>query len=284
MSELATIGAVKAFILKESERLDPESRYVKELLAQLDRFSGVANLEYWLSGNNRGRYWAGEEAWRWMTLEEKLRANLITNETKMMRFNLWEADTLQKRIIPFLYTKSTQRRVDVLSLPCSHGEEAVSLASEFMEAGIQDFTISGFDIQGACIQVARSGNFPISGLPKYVTAQVAPEIMKHLWFEVADIFTMQTGLKQYDLVVCRNFLGYFKYEVAKEILAKLSDLMADESYLMLDTFVVQKYGGLMDDFYAVEVRAEGIPGPTPFFFRHKKGMEAVGRVTEREMR
>jgi len=131
---------------------------------------------------------------------------------------------------------------------------------------------------------------PISGLPKYVTAHVSPEIMRHLQFFVADVFKMPTGSecmappRTYDLVVCRNFLGYFTYEVAKKILAKLSDLMADESYLMLDTFVVQKYNGLMNDFYAVEVRAEGIPGPTPFFFRHRKGMEAVGRATEREMR
>lgn len=288
MSEL-TIEAVKAFVLKEAERLDPESRYVKELLAHIERCSTLANLDHWLSGDNRGHYWAGEEAWSRMTNWEKLRANLIMNETKMMRFDAWESEALRKRVIPFLYTKSTHRRVDVLSLPCSHGEEAVSLASEFMEGGIQDFTIWGYDVQPACIEVARSGKFPISGLPKYVTAQVAPEIMGHLQFQVADVFQMPTKsdpryARQYDFVVCRNFLGYFTYDVAKEILAKLSNVMADESYLMLDTFVVQKYNGLMNDFYAIEVRATGLPGPTPFFFRHKKGMAAVGRVTEREMR
>jgi len=268
-----TLDDVKAFIQAESKRLDPESRYISELLERVNLAQSVGALESLLA-DSRGAFWAGHYAWNRMTLKEKLRANLITNETSMMRFETEEMRCLRSRVIPFLRFLAKHRPPEILSLPCSHGEESVSLAIEFKENGLQDFTISGYDIQRASIEVARSGKIPISGMPRYVTATVAPEIMRHLVFEEADVFAPVNDAspqRVYDLVVCRNFLGYFTPDVAKQVLDKLWAMTEDPGMLFLDSFVIGKHPELFDRW--ADYRFPRLP----FFLKNTNGDHEANR-------
>jgi 2-polyprenyl-3-methyl-5-hydroxy-6-metoxy-1,4-benzoquinol methylase len=242
---LSDLNAVRSFIRQESGVLDKDSRYVAELLYVVDRAKDVADLERLLAKESRGAYWAGPGTFGRMTIEEKIRANLITNETTLMRFDGPEIDFLRKEVVPFLRDRLVPARV--LSVPCSHGEEAVSLAIECLEGGCSDFVIDGIDIQPACIETARSGIIPLSGLPKYVQGYVDPAVMTHLRFRTGDAFKDPLG-GPYDLIVCRNFLGYFRPRTVAVILKRLASAMAPRSYLLLDRFILGKHPEIFRDF------------------------------------
>jgi CheR methyltransferase-like protein len=251
---------VRSFIARESARLDPNSRYIAELVAIVDRSSGVADLETRLDRDSRGRYWAGEPAFGSMSLEEKLRANLVTNETCLMRFEEPELRYLRETLLPDLKSRDGAR---ILSLPCSHGEEAVSIAIECLRAGISEFLVHGKDVQPACIEAARSGRIPYQGLSPYVTGLVAPEVMSHLSFSVADVFADDVG-RDYDLIVCRNFLGYFTAPVIAETARKLANALRFDAvgYLLVDPFVLGKHPEAFYDLplqRVIDERIRGLP-------------------------
>lgn len=259
---MKTIDDVRKFIAEEASRLDPGSRYVTELLDIVARSADAADLERRLAGGSRGAHWAGTDAFERMTLEEKLRCNLVTNETCLMRFDEPELAYLRETVLPDLKSRGGAR---ILSLPCSHGEEAVSLAIECLEAGMDEFIVHGKDVQPACIESARRGRFPFQGLPKYVTCEVSPTVMSHLSFSVADVFDRAIG-EDYDLIVCRNFLGYFTPQVVAQIGRKLANALTFDrpGYLLVDRFVLGKHPEAFSDLPLARVRDERLRG-LPFF-------------------
>ncbi len=117
---------VRRFIARESARLDPSSRYIAELLAIVSASSGPGDLERLLDAGCRGKHWAGEQTFSAMTFEEKLRCNLVTNETSLMRFDDAELAYLRGTALPDLAKRDGAH---ILSLPCSHGEEAAAWPS-----------------------------------------------------------------------------------------------------------------------------------------------------------
>jgi hypothetical protein len=238
---LATLDDVRAFIRERSKPLDPGSRYIPELYAYVDAARDVTDLEQRLDAGCRGRLHAGEGTWARMSLAEKLAVNLVTNETELMRFERAEMAHLHAEILPWL--KQTAGRV--ASIPCSHGNEAVSLAIEMLDAGLTNFHIAGFDIQRACVETAQKGRIPVAGLPRYVTAHVDPIVMERLSFAVLDVLA-QPIPGPYDLIVCRNFLGYFRPEVGRGALDKLLGALARPGCLLVDAFITRKHPELFD--------------------------------------
>ncbi|HTM67839.1 MAG TPA: CheR family methyltransferase [Candidatus Binatia bacterium] len=261
---MKTIDDVRRFIAAETRRLDPNSRYIAELLAIVDRSADAADLEARLDRGSRGAYWAGDATFGAMSLEEKIRANLVTNETCLMRFDEPELAYLRETVLPDLKTRNGAR---ILSLPCSHGEEAVSLAIECLEAGLDEFIVHGKDVQPSCIEAAKRGRFPFQGLPKYVTCEVSPAVMSRLSFSVADVFAGADAIgSDYDLIVCRNFLGYFAPQVIAEIGRKLANALRfdADAYLLVDPFVLRKHPEAFSDLPLQRVRDERVRG-LPFF-------------------
>jgi 2-polyprenyl-3-methyl-5-hydroxy-6-metoxy-1,4-benzoquinol methylase len=233
---LQTLDEVRAYVHQRSAPLDPQSRYLPELLVYVDAAHDVADLEARLDAGCRGRLFTGDGTWPRMSLEDKLAVNLVTNETELMRFERAEMAHLHERVLPWL----RDREGRVASIPCSHGNESVSLAIEMLEAGLTHFQVAGFDIQRACIETAQKGRIPVAGLPRYVTAHVEPIVMEHLSFSVLDVLT-QPIPGSYDLVVCRNFLGYFRPEVSAAILDKLLGALARPGCLLVDAFITRKH-------------------------------------------
>lgn len=250
---LRSLEDVRTFVAERARPLDPQSRYIPELLAFVDAAGDLADLERRLDAGCRGRLHAGDDSWGRMSLEEKLAVNLVTNETELMRFEQAEIAHLHAKILPWL-AKSEAR---VASIPCSHGNESVSLAIEMLEAGIRAFTVAGFDIQRACVEIAQTGRIPVAGLPRYVTAHVEPIVMEHLSFGVLDVLHEPIP-GRYDFVVCRNFLGYFVPEVGAAVIDKLIGALARPGCLLVDSFIIQKhpqlFAGLQRD------------GALPFFW------------------
>src|SRR5262245_32765694 len=231
---MRTLEEVRAFVHAIAGTLDPRSRYVSELLATIGAASDVDDLVRRLCAGSRGRRHAGADVFERMTLEQKLRCNLITNETVLFRFTEGEWAILQGRLISRFAARAGGGRV--LCAPCSHGEEAFSLAAECLHAGV-DFHIDAVDIQDECIAEARSGRltmgYPIDCLDS--PAIVAAAVRARIDFRVGDLFAGGVPDGSWDLVVCRNFLGYFVEDVAVACALGLARRVDPGGALFLDS-------------------------------------------------
>ena len=240
--DAATLDDVRAFVRAAAAALDPASRYVPELLAIVDRSRDAADLVARLQEDSRGMRHAGAHVFARMTLEQKLRCNLVTNETVLFRFTEGEWLVLQRRLLPG-FARRTGR---ILSAPCSHGEEAFSLAAACLHAGV-DFRIDGIDIQPECIAEARSGRLTMGFPVEYLDspAVVGTRVLEKIAFRAGDLLTEpgDAGIPdaRWDLVVCRNFLGYFVEDVALACARRLAERVDAGGALFLDSFCVGKF-------------------------------------------
>lgn len=242
----ATLDDVRRFVWEIAASLDPSSRYVPELLAIVDASAGVSDLLRRLQDDCRGMRHAGAHVFERMTLEQKLRCNLITNETVLFRFTEGEWLVLQRRLVPRFAGGGGR----ILSAPCSHGEEAFSLAAACLQAGVE-FHIDAVDIQPECIAEGASGRltmgFPLEHLDS--PAVVGAAVRKRIAFRTGDLFADPGpgGIPdaRWDLVVCRNFLGYFVEDVATACAARLAARVVPGGALFLDSFCLGKFAGLV---------------------------------------
>jgi chemotaxis methyl-accepting protein methylase len=252
----ASLSDVRAFISQVASTLDPNSRYVTELLAVVGASRDVPDLVARLTSNSRGARHAGRQVFEQMTVEQKLRCNLITNETVLFRFSEGEWEALQSFITRF----QSSRPGRVLCAPCSHGEEAFSVAAACLQAGVE-FRIDAFDIQPACIEAARAGRMTMGFPDAYLEnpAVVSREVLSRIGFAVADLLAEPAPpvAGPWDLIVCRNFLGYFIEAVASRVAVRLANSLEAGGALFLDSFCLTKFSSLARQLEAAGLRRRG---------------------------
>ncbi|MCK6549066.1 methyltransferase domain-containing protein [Myxococcota bacterium] len=242
---LNDLDDVRARIRALSATLDPHSRYIRELLELVDAARDVAGLEHTLSSSSRGARHSGPDVFARMTLDEKLLANLITPETSLFRFSEGELEALDRELLPQLRGRTAK----VLIVPCSHGEEAFTIAAYFAKQRI-DHQIVAFDVQPALIEEARTGRLTF-GYPTEYLAQpgfVSSEVLARIDFRVGDAFALPLppAERELDVVLCRNFVGYFQVDRACALVDALAARVAPGGVLFLDGFCVQKMPELVD--------------------------------------
>jgi hypothetical protein len=247
---LADLGGARAFIAEVARVLDPASRYVPELHAIVDAASDLDDLVRRLDGSRGARH-AGAEVFARMSLEQKLRCNLITNETVLFRFTEGEWLVMQRRLLPRFALRPGGGRV--LCAPCSHGEEAFSVAAECLHAGVA-FTVDALDIQEECVAEARTGRLTM-GFPRAYLASpavVGPDVLARIDFQVGDLLAGVPD-RRWDLVLCRNFLGYLVEEVAVACALRLAARVDAGGALFVDSYCLGKFPSL-----APALAAEGL--------------------------
>ena len=232
--------------------LDQGSRYLGDLLALLDASRDVPDFEQRLAKESRGARHSGAEVFASMSLEQKLLANLITPETSLFRFSEGELEALDRQLLPMI----RGRKARVLIVPCSHGEEAFTIAAYFLKLGV-DFGISAFDIQPALIAEAQTGRLSF-GYPSEHLAQagrVSERVLAHIDFAVGDAFALPLPpTERFDVVLCRNFVGYFEPSTAARLVDQLALRVAPDGVLFLDGFCVSKLPVLLDRLSALGAR------------------------------
>jgi hypothetical protein len=244
---MISIDDARGFVGAIARTLDPQSRYVPELLAIVDASRDLGELELRLDAASRGMRHAGAAVFARMTLEQKLRCNLITNETVLFRFTEGEWLVMQRRLIPRFAARPGGGRA--LSAPCSHGEEAFSLAAECLHAGVE-FRIDAVDIQEECVAEASSGRLTMGFPDAYLEtpAQVGKAVLARIDFHRGDLLAPpgDGGIPdaRWDLILCRNFLGYFVEEVAVACARRLAARVVDGGALFVDSFCVAKFPSL----------------------------------------
>ncbi|ESZ28749.1 MULTISPECIES: protein-glutamate O-methyltransferase CheR [unclassified Mesorhizobium] len=139
--------------------------------------------------------------------------------------------------------------IRVLSLPCSTGEEAYSVAMAMFDAGFEahEFKIDGVDVSSRNIATAERAiygrnSFRGSHLEfkdRYFEAaegglRPIAGVLKQVRFRVGNLFGSRAfGQEVYDILLCRNLLIYFNRELQDRALSCLKDLLAKDGLLLV---------------------------------------------------
>jgi len=142
------------------------------------------------------------------------------------------------------------RRLQALSIPCSTGEEAYSIAMALMDAGVQNdrFHIDGVDISETALARARTALYDrasfrgdnLSFRERYFDIQedgfqLHDDVRKTVRFfrgnVLNDRLLMNNG--PYDIIFCRNLLIYLSPQAKQRTLEAMSRLLTDSGIVFL---------------------------------------------------
>lgn len=216
---------------------------------------------------------------------------VTTGETYFFR-NLPQFEALMKVVLPDIIQAkmySADKSIRVWSAGCSSGDEAYSIAIAIMEAlpAYESWNISilGTDINRNALMAAQEAiywqkniaHLPEEYLGKYFekkgTSYFLIDSVKRLpRFEyhnlAKDPYTLE-GMRDLDIVFCRNVTIYFDYETTKRVINNFYDCLQDSGVIFLGH--AETLWGITDKFTAVEF-------PQTFVYKKKPylaGEEAV---------
>jgi chemotaxis methyl-accepting protein methylase len=258
----STLADLRGFVLEVSRDLDPDSRYIRELLAVL---AASADVEDYLarlqdarrtalfrtdgsrvSQGERGYSWLDDDTWNSMDVFERTLANLVTGETRM----LWAGDGSCDfaRFTDALGAAGLGPALSVCCIPCSTGKEVYSLVMAGLRAGF-DVRAVGVDRQAAYVARARTGrlvphhrdwDWPAAAdyLERAGGATVVkPQVLERCSFVEGDVLTGRLPPERFDLVSCRNLLGYFRGVSLDTAWRNVAGRVRGGGLLLLDPFV-----------------------------------------------
>ena len=155
--------------------------------------------------------------------------------------------------------KSNNSSIELLSAPCSTGEEAYSLAIALLEAGIpaDKFSIQGVDVSTRALDRARNGIYRENSFREkdlrlqykyfqqennqYILNATIKSKVRFSRGNILDSEFMQ-GLGMFDVLFCRNVLIYLDTQSRKRAQANINNMLTKEGIL----FVGHAESGLLD--------------------------------------
>ena len=163
---------------------------------------------------------------------------------------------IQKQLI---YNKSSC--FNILSIPCSTGEEAYSIAIYLTEKGIPEsaFNIDAADISPRVLQYAEQGIYSSNSFrgknyqqyrKKYFAEtgrlyQIKQKMQKKISFFQLNILQAPPSLEfKYNFILCRNLLIYFDLPTKSIAFRQLSKLLKDNGMLFIGP---SEFGCVPDD-------------------------------------
>ncbi len=139
--------------------------------------------------------------------------------------------------------------LQLLSIPCSTGEEPYSMAIALLEAGLysKQFAIDALDISHRSIAKAKRGVYtknsfrgdPWTNIQRYFQEtpggyELSQSVRTLVNFQQGNVLTFLEGQsKRYDIIFCRNLLIYLKSEACEQILEAIDRLLIPGGLLFL---------------------------------------------------
>jgi chemotaxis protein methyltransferase CheR len=173
---------------------------------------------------------------------------LVVNETYFFR-ELPALKLLTTHLMPQLL--ATGARPRVWCAACSTGEEPLTLAMLLDEAGLLDrVSIVASDISGRALAQAKAGLYrrrSLRALPPGVSGRwllgdedgmrVAPRILQAVDFKRLNLIdeAQVSGLGQFDVILCRNVLIYFRDRTIESVVDRLWQRLNPNGYLIVGT-------------------------------------------------
>lgn len=144
------------------------------------------------------------------------------------------------------FTKSLERRVSILSAPCSSGEEVYSLAMLAAQNFTKDMYIVGIDINSSVIEKAKQGKYQGRTLQRLAESEKRRffteeedkffRVNKNEFcpcrFELCNVFEDRfLKLGKFDVIASRNMIIYFDYDSKLKLLERFHSILADHGRL-----------------------------------------------------
>lgn len=209
--------------------------------------------------------------------KEELKTLLDSVTTNLTRFfrNQAHFDAIEHHVIPELIKirgSSPDRKIRVWSAGCSTGEEPYTVALLFKEILPPgwSFEIVASDISLKSLMVAKEGFYadsriqgiPDAYLPKYFDRkpggyQIKDDIKKTIRFDYHNLKN-DSGLRNLDIVFCRNVLIYFDEAAQKATVERFYDAMAPKSFLFI---------GHSESLFGMNTRFEFVKTDWACFYR-----------------
>ncbi len=158
-----------------------------------------------------------------------------------------------KNIIPELMKIRPQgETINILSAPCSSGEEVYSILIHLLEnphlIRERDFMIIGIDINTSALEIAKKGIYTkgsMRAVPPHLVSKyfikeknfyrIKNSLQEFVSFEnvnVRDKYSMKR-LGKFDIIFSRNMFIYFDEHSRKETIATFYSMLKPEGYLIL---------------------------------------------------
>ncbi|MEU8657599.1 CheR family methyltransferase [Actinoplanes philippinensis] len=221
---------------------DNDLGHTAGVLAARAQAHGLSEREY--LDRLAGRRWTAETA--------ELASALSITETYFFR-HAEQFRVLRERVLPELIdTRSGQRVLRLLSVGCSSGEEAYSLAIAAIRARPGPdwiVTVTGVDANREMLRRAREAVYSPWSL------RDTPDDVRRRWFRPVDDGFRVAGEvtatvrfvehnvagddpqlwhpARYDLIFCRNLLMYLTADVAAELIRRMTRALSDGGFLFL---------------------------------------------------
>jgi chemotaxis protein methyltransferase WspC len=150
----------------------------------------------------------------------------------------------------WLPTAAQGKTLRILSVPCSSGEEAYSIAMTLHDAGLPppNFCIDAIDVNTRSLERARVGIYGKNSFrgdeshfrERYfhqsgTRYELNPDIRNSVNFLHGNLLDgdLLRGAERYDVIFCRNLLIYFNRDKQAQVLKKLHTLLVPDGLLFL---------------------------------------------------
>ncbi|MGC8964747.1 MAG: CheR family methyltransferase [Brevinematia bacterium] len=196
--------------------------------------------------------------------------NITTNFTKFFRHEE-QFDLIKNKLIPEIALKREHQgifKIKLWSAGCATGEEAYSLLISALESlEHHDIKMSieviASDISLKCLEIAQRGIYSkekLEGVPQHIIKKyfnetpdgkfrLKEEFKKFIRFDYHNLL-FDNGLRNIDIVMCRNVLIYMDEESIKKVLDNIFNAMNNDGYLFLGT--TESLFGITKKFKAVK--------------------------------
>ncbi len=139
------------------------------------------------------------------------------------------------------YIKGTNKKLKILSMPCSSGEEIYSILLMLKQNNIDTsyIEIQGYDINSQAIEhaikaiydehslhkiddVTKQNYFTLTKNNKY---EISSQLQKNVTFTQKNIFDLEGEIQKYDIILSRNMFIYFDNENRAKALDIIANLL-----------------------------------------------------------
>lgn len=149
--------------------------------------------------------------------------------------------------------KQKNNKVDIWSAACSSGEEPYSIAiqlNELFDAQKTNISILASDISTKVLNLAKNGIYPYSrveNLPQHIVrkyfqkgikngegfVRIKNNIKSQISFQSINLIEPFQGVKEFDIVFCRNVMIYFDTITKQHIVNRLTAHIKPGGYLFI---------------------------------------------------
>ena len=182
-----------------------------------------------------------------------------------------------------------ERTINILSIPCSTGEEAYSIAMALMDHGLApgQFRIDAIDVSRLALAKARHATYGNNSFrngnqgfrQRYFKqteagCELLPEVRQTVTFHQGNILdhAFMRSFSSYDIIFCRNLLIYLDQASREKTVKLLSEMLNTDGLL----FVGHAETGLM-----WKPMFESVAHPMAFAYRHRSAQAEQASRTAR---